>query len=116
MKFANPRIVWKDYIFKVITEAKKNKKEVTIFVHYHQNNSVPAEYKINETAAKFDFDFNSEDTIDIDDVTTSCSGLIDGNIYVFNFADIIQLTKISDVENKIDQKLIDKSRSHLKFK
>ena len=85
MKFANPRTVWKKYLFDAFELAKKNKKELTVFVHYHANNSVPHDYKINETAAKFDFDFSKEDTVEIDDMTTACSGKINGLIYVFNF-------------------------------
>ena len=115
MKFANPRTVWKNYIYKVINEAKRNKKELTIFVHYHQNNSVPVDFKINETAAKFDFNFEY-DTLNIDDITTSCTGEIQKLIYVFNFADIIQLTKLEDVEINIDPKLLENSKKHLKFK
>ena len=116
MKFANPRTVWKNYLFDAFELAKKNKKELTVFVHYHANNSVPHDYKINETAAKFDFDFSKEDTVAIDDMTTACSGKINGLIYMFNFADIIQITKLEDLVIQVDKKLLNNSKQHLKFR
>ena len=56
MKFANPRTVWKKYLFDAFELAKKNKKELTdnefyrLFKEHHQkfdNNLKVSIHKIN---------------------------------------------------------------------
>lgn len=115
MKFANPRTVWIDYVYEVFDKAKHLKKELKIYLNVHQNNKIDKQFMINETAALITFDFKY-DEVNIDKSIGSFYGEVDNLMFVFSIVDIIQISPRTEFEIKIDPKLLERSRKHLKFR
>ena len=57
-----------------------------------------------------------KDEVEIDKHIGSFSGTINEMIFVFSIVDIIQISPRSEFEIKIDPKLLERSRQHLKFR
>jgi hypothetical protein len=115
MKFANPRIVWIDYVYDVIDKAKKLKKELKIYINVHQNNKIDKQFMINETAALMTFDFKY-DTLDTDKMIGAFSGYCQELMFTFSIVDIIQISPLTEFEIKVDPKLLERSKQHLRFR
>ena len=114
MVYANVRSVWRDYIIKTINTAQTNKKPFKIFINKHQGNSFPDGLQLNETTVVIEFDWKN-DWIKIDEKTLNISGEKLKEKFKFSGIDILQLTPFEDVQFKVDQKLLNNSKRHLKF-
>ncbi len=112
--YANVRSVWKDYIIKTINTAQTNKKPFKIYINKHQGNVLPDVLQINETTVLLEFDWDV-DWIKIDEKTLNISGEKLKEKFRFSGIDILQLTPLEDVQFKVDQKLLNNSKKHLKF-